>query len=220
MSVVNKTSLCCSGPPKQVILGMHAINDLQLQQSGQATNRAQSFGVADVILHPAFRKNLNYYNDIGLIRLDRSVSFNAFVRPACLTGLDIAPRQRTAVASGWGHTAADGHTSDRLMKVRLHLYSTADCNATYTRTFGLPRGILEETQICAGSRTDESDTCQGDSGGPLQIQHPDETLYCMYTLLGVTSLGKRCGQVDTPSVYTRVEGYLPWIVSVVWPAEK
>lgn len=55
---------------------------------------------------------------------------------------------------------------------------------------------------------------QGDSGGPLQIKlkYP----YCMYSVIGVTSFGRKCG-VQVPGVYTRVSNYVPWIESIIWP---
>jgi len=56
---------------------------------------------------------------------------------------------------------------------------------------------------------------QGDSGGPLQIPHNRYT--CMYKQIGVTSFGKRCAELDSPGVYTRVSKYLPWIEQIVWP---
>lgn len=45
--------------------------------------------------------------------------------------------------------------------------------------------------------------------------HPD--LYCMYTIVGVTSFGKGCGLAGQPAVYARIIEYVPWIESVVWP---
>lgn len=58
---------------------------------------------------------------------------------------------------------------------------------------------------------------QGDSGGPLQIEKNDINDIIMYTQIGITSFGKIfCGD-NTPSVYTRVSKYIPWIEGIVWP---
>jgi secreted trypsin-like serine protease len=37
-----------------------------------------------------------------------------------------------------------------------------------------------------------------------------------YTVVGVTSFGASCGS-NIPGVYTRVDKYLEWIESKVWP---
>ncbi|KAK9737486.1 Trypsin [Popillia japonica] len=65
--------------------------------------------------------------------------------------------------------------------------------------------------MCAGSLQGRGDTCQGDSGGPLQVKLEGTNLY---TVLGVTSFGIKCGLL--PAVYTRVSYYVPWIESIVW----
>lgn len=66
--------------------------------------------------------------------------------------------------------------------------------------------VMENNFVCT----------QGDSGGPLQIKHPDKALYCMYSVIGVTSFGIACGTINSPGVYTRVSAYLPWIEETVW----
>lgn len=214
---------------------MHNINDAESSRRSTSgtddpdVNRAQLFGVVEIFSHPDYKQRINAYNDIGLIRLDRRVTFNPYMRPACLPAVSSSssspsdeplPQPLSAVASGWGNTEYKGSRSERLMKVKLDLYSATECNATYTIPYlhQLPIGIADASQICAGSRSEQKDTCQGDSGGPLQIQHPDETVYCMFSLLGVTSLGKGCGRVNTPSVYTRVAAFVPWIEGIVWAA--
>ena len=55
---------------------------------------------------------------------------------------------------------------------------------------------------------------QGDSGGPLVILNRDYEH--MYTLIGVTSLGRVCGSI-IPGIYTRVYNYIEWIETIVWP---
>lgn len=142
--------------------------------------------------------------------------FNRYVRPACLADR-FKPYTQNAIASGWGLTEFQGKPSKALMKVVLELYSNQECNTTYINDISrqLRYGIVEDTQLCAGSHTQRRDTCQGDSGGPLQVYHQQQT--CMYEVIGVTSFGKGCGNIDTPGVYTRVYQYLDWIEGIVWP---
>ncbi|KOB62317.1 Serine protease HP21 [Operophtera brumata] len=56
----------------------------------------------------------------------------------------------------------------------------------------------------------------GDAGSPLQVMN--KKISCMYTVIGVISLGsKDCNVPGFPDVFTRVSHYLPWIESIVWP---
>jgi len=171
--------------------------------------------VIEHIKHPEF-KAPSKYNDIALLRLDRQVPFNKYVRPACLAN-SFQPHTANSLATGWGLTDYQGKPSKMLMKVVLELYSSQECNVTYISAISrqLKNGIIEKSQLCAGSHNYRRDTCQGDSGGPLQVYHPYQS--CMYEVVGVTSFGKGCGNINTPGVYTRVYNYLDWIEGIVWP---
>lgn len=43
----------------------------------------EDFGVAQVINHPEYQPP-QQYNDISLLKLDRDVMFNKYIRPICL----------------------------------------------------------------------------------------------------------------------------------------
>ena len=88
-----------------------------------------------------------------------------------------------------------------------------------------------------------TDTCQGDSGGPLTVPENGEivifltdpfvlffpisllfdVIWCIwsagkYTLVGVVSYGWGCAS-STPGIYARVQGFLPWIKSLISSGE-
>ncbi|XP_017773158.1 PREDICTED: venom protease-like [Nicrophorus vespilloides] len=195
------------GDPKYVRVG-----DTNLKDVNDAD--PQELNIAQIIRHPEYRTP-SQYNDIGLLRLESNVRFTAYVRPICLH-FEESIDAKEAIATGWGSVAFLGANSDYLLKVTLTMFGNQQCrNAFPPNERRLKNGIVENTQLCAGSKTERKDTCQGDSGGPLQIYHLDE--YCMYSLIGVTSFGKACGIANNPGVYTRVSHYIDWIEKIVWP---
>lgn len=117
------------------------------------------FNISERIKHPDYNLPAKY-NDIALIKLDRPVTFNQFIRPACLP-LEFSPKTVIGVASGFGSLRARGPSSNRLMKVALELFKHDECNITYgIDAVKLPMGIDDKTQMCAGSHTERRDTCQ------------------------------------------------------------
>ncbi|XP_060850647.1 venom protease-like [Rhopalosiphum padi] len=182
--------------------------------------RPKDYKIDRRTVHPNY-KPPSLYNDIALFHLEEDVIFSPYVRPICLNA-DTDPffqstASMKALATGWGLTDNAGSVSSDLLKVVLDVIPGNQCKSNYASAAKsqLPSGILDESQMCAGDVKGEKDTCAGDSGGPLQIPHSIYT--CMYKQIGVTSFGKRCAELDSPGVYTRVSKYLPWIEQIVWP---
>lgn len=63
----------------------------------------KDFDVIKTIKHPKYHGQ-SKYNDIALLQLDRSVEFNAYIRPACLNTVLKIPNKK-AIASGFGKTS-------------------------------------------------------------------------------------------------------------------
>ncbi|RZC41459.1 venom protease-like, partial [Asbolus verrucosus] len=189
------------------------LGDLDLQSVTDDAS-PQDFGIAQKIVHPNYRLP-SQYNDVALLKMDREVQFNAYIAPICLQSARSLPNTNF-IATGWGRTELGGIQSDILMKVDLEYFPNDVCRKNYETVApeSLSRGIVDDTQICAGSHTEEKDTCQGDSGGPLQIR--DDALY----IVGITSFGKACGVANSPAVYTRVSYYVPWIEQIVRESDR
>ncbi|XP_014203299.1 serine protease snake-like isoform X2 [Copidosoma floridanum] len=188
------------------------VGDLNLE-SKKDDARPQDRRVIERVRHPDYKKPAQY-NDIALLKMDRPVTFDAYVRPACLSlNPNIQTGEKTVVA-GWGIVDwFDEKGSPDLLKVTLPIVAFDTCKGLFANEGNkLPKGLSAESQLCAGE--DGKDTCQGDSGGPLMVYSNSEE--CMYDIVGVTSFGKLCGSV-IPGVYSKVYHYLDWIENTVWP---
>ncbi|KAJ4436616.1 hypothetical protein ANN_16747, partial [Periplaneta americana] len=173
----------------------------------------QDFGIQRIIVHPDYdpRTN-NKWNDIGLVRLDRDVRFDAYVGPICLPSDDMITERflgQELIVAGWGRTETMKESPLKL-KVKLPVVSNQKCGEVYQQK----RREIGDGQVCAGGE-EGKDSCTGDSGGPLMstgISSRDgrSRLY----VAGVVSYGPDpCGKKDWPGVYTRVAKYANWIVS-------
>lgn len=89
------------------------LGDLNLERNDDGA-QPQVINIAQIIVHPNY-KPPQLYNDIALIKLNRKVSFNKNVRPACLNvKREIDGKKVTA--TGWG--------AINYGKIRFKLYQT------------------------------------------------------------------------------------------------
>ncbi|XP_058116127.1 serine protease snake-like [Anopheles ziemanni] len=171
------------------------------------------FGIAEIIRHPNYSNSLAYH-DIALLRLNETVLFSKFIRPACLWTEPVL-NTSSFIATGFGKLGEGTvELSSYMMKVKLDLFPSAECQRKYEHTRKLRHG-MSNGQLCVGSIVGGKDTCQGDSGGPLQVI--TEPRSCIYNIVGVTSTGTACGVGNSIAIYTNVAFYLDWIEKIVWP---
>ncbi|KAL6963290.1 hypothetical protein U1Q18_049111 [Sarracenia purpurea var. burkii] len=165
--------------------------------------------------HPNYKPPL-YYNDISLFELNASVTMSPYVRPACLHTSTANLFNVKGSITGWGAVGHGYRRSDHLLKATISVMDDQRCQESYEKTdTRLTRGFETTTMICAGDYAGVNDTCSGDSGGPLQMLVDKQA--CMWSIFGVTSFGKICGNFEEPEpgVYTKVAYYLDWIQSIV-----
>uniref|UniRef100_A0A1B6LJF7 Peptidase S1 domain-containing protein n=1 Tax=Graphocephala atropunctata TaxID=36148 RepID=A0A1B6LJF7_9HEMI len=200
------------GVPKWARLGDFNVKSTMDDSAGLA--QSEEYEIIERINHPQYRSP-SVYNDIALYKLGKTVQFNEYIRPICLQTEHQFPNTY-AIATGWGRTEWGGKGSDILQKANLTITPRRQCSDAYRGAVGekLSNGIRDASQMCAGDIENGKDTCQGDSGGPLQIRMKKP--YCMYSQIGITSFGAKCGG-NKPGVYTRVSNFIPWIESIVWP---
>lgn len=141
------------GVPKYVRLGEHDL-------ANDDRDRPLQVDIANIVPHPNYSRRYKYY-DIALIRMALHVSFNRYMRPACLPE-SYNTNKEHILASGWGKTYFNQGAAQVLMKVVLEVFTDPECNASYVnekRLSQLNQGILPEQQFCAGSHREIKDTC-------------------------------------------------------------
>uniref|UniRef100_A0A8C3T3C0 Azurocidin 1 n=2 Tax=Chelydra serpentina TaxID=8475 RepID=A0A8C3T3C0_CHESE len=157
--------------------------------------------IARFCQHPHYNPT-TLENDIMLIQLNNPVPYDKTVQPVKLPQQDREiPCTAACSTAGWGRTrnsdrAASETHSQVLQEVNVTLVPRDACESFHNQK-------ITRNMICAGNK--EHNACQGDSGGPL---------VCDGVAEGVVSFGsKQCG--NTPTVYTKISRYLPWINKVI-----
>ncbi|XP_032640935.1 mast cell protease 1A-like [Chelonoidis abingdonii] len=157
--------------------------------------------IAKFYQHPDY-DSTTLENDIMLVQLNTPVPYDNTVQPVKLPQQDREiPCTAACSTAGWGRTrnsnkGASGRHSQVLQEVNVTLVPRKSCASLHIRK-------ITRNMICAGNK--EHNACQGDSGGPL---------VCNGVAEGVVSFGsKECGK--TPTVYTQISRYLPWINKVI-----
>lgn len=136
------------------------LGDLQIENDHDEA-QPQDFTVKERFRHPDF-KAPSQYNDIALLKLNRKARLNNYVRPVCLETRPTVTFSYKPTATGWGKTAFLGDTSTALLKVALEYFTHAECDEAYKSNRGirLRNGIVDSSQVCAGSHKESKDTCQ------------------------------------------------------------
>jgi len=179
----------------------------------------QRFHVVEYFKHPKFNPD-TLQNDVAVLSIrskyGQGVWWNDWVLPICLPHPhyhQLYTPGTEGVVTGWGLLEEeDKYMSLNLQHVEVPITSLDYCNEAYT---GLT--TLLESQVCAGDREGGRDACAGDSGGPLAVKDvSDDRFY----LAGLVSFGMGCGRPEYPGVYSRVDYYTPWVLTIVSHIEQ
>ncbi|EDW67843.2 serine protease grass [Drosophila virilis] len=195
----------------EIRLGEHRIStERDCRRQGRKEKCAppvKDLGIEKFILHEKYDAK-QVTNDIALLRLNETVTFEKHIRPICLPISDELKQQAESLpnyfVTGWG-TTENGSASDVLLQAKVPIQSRSACSQTYRRE-------VPASQLCVGGG-DLQDSCKGDSGGPLQAPalYLDEYKLRMVEF-GIVSLGvTSCGQISLPGLYTNVAHYVQWI---------
>ncbi|XP_051911029.1 ovochymase-1 isoform X1 [Hippocampus zosterae] len=166
--------------------------------------RADSAQVADVsaiVSHHRYRPGSKEF-DVALLRLERALAFDRFVRPIRVWMAPLPTREKCTV-TGWGATRENGPRVSRLQEVNVTVMTLDLCQSYY-------KSRIRTRMFCAGREAGGVDACQGDSGGPLSCYDGGR-----YGLAGVVSWGVGCGWARKPGVYTKLQEHAAWIADVI-----
>lgn len=137
------------GEAKYIRLGANNIKNISLNDVDP-----QDFTVKRFIRYPQYLQPLKYH-DIGLIELNRPIKKTKYVNIACLD-TERSHTSDTLWIAGWGQTEFAGSNSGNLLKANVTVTDNQKCNSFYQDEDKLPKGILGDSMICAGGK---SDTC-------------------------------------------------------------
>ncbi|KAK2829439.1 hypothetical protein Q7C36_017429 [Tachysurus vachellii] len=183
----------------QVLLGLANVQ-------GTKPNMQQR-NASKIINHEGYNYNITLYNDIALVQLSSSVTFNNYVLPVCLAASKSSFPGGTAVwITGYGQVASNVSLPypQTLQEVQVPIVSNSDCAKVYGSN------VILDNMICAGITQGGKDSCQGDDGGPLVVKQNTT-----WVQAGIVSFGNGCAKPNSPSVYTRVSQYQDWINSKI-----
>uniref|UniRef100_A0A8D0HCL6 Transmembrane serine protease 3 n=1 Tax=Sphenodon punctatus TaxID=8508 RepID=A0A8D0HCL6_SPHPU len=195
--------------PWWIVTAAHCVYDLYLPsawtvQVGFVTLEDASinlYPVDKIIYHRNYRPK-TMWNDIALMKLASPLVLNGLIEPICLPNFgEHFPEGKSCWISGWGATEEGGDTTESMNYASVPLISNRVCN--HREVYG---GIVASSMLCAGYLKGGVDTCQGDSGGPLACEDLNT-----WKLVGTTSFGEGCAEVNKPGVYSRVTSFLDWI---------
>ncbi|XP_026161400.1 serine protease 57-like isoform X2 [Mastacembelus armatus] len=172
-----------------VVLGADSLSGNEATQ--------QEFTAVKSIPHPNYDR---HGNDIMLLKLSGRAQLTEAVQLISLK----AGRLRTGsqcLTAGWGDIGDNQTLPSTLQEVNVTILSQQTCR----RRWGMVP--ITGSMVCGvGARVFQG-FCSGDSGGPL---------ICDGAAAGVVSFsGRRCGDPNTPDVYTRISSFTKWITDVL-----
>jgi hypothetical protein len=149
-------------------------------------------------------------NDICLIKLAKSITFNDYVKPAALA--TVKPAEGTPMQiSGWGKLTHGGSATKKLQFATFQTYSDDATRKIFGGVAFTDGNVAGNSDASLSSlvQPTPTGTCQGDSGGPAVTTDSDGYL----VLAGIVSYGAVCA--EDPSVFTSVAYFYDWIASTV-----
>ncbi|KAM9059302.1 LOW QUALITY PROTEIN: testisin-like [Megaptera novaeangliae] len=159
-------------------------------------------------------------DDISLLKLSSSVTFNKHIQPVCVLSSSFEFKNRDDCwVTGWGdiHEKKNLPPPYNLQEVQVSIINKSRCSYLFHQPDY--RSHSSNNMICAGSEDGNIDTCkvllthtasQGDPGGPLVCEKNE-----LWIQIGIVSWGVGCGRRNRAGIYTNVSSYFNWIQMLV-----
>ncbi|XP_014212719.1 lectizyme-like [Copidosoma floridanum] len=193
------------GGQYMVLAGKHEL--------GTPEDTEQTRLVEETFVHPEYSGSVGP-NDIALMKLERPFELNEYVSTVSLPYAD-QMHSGDAILTGWGSVSRTRKPeSPRVLQVAtLPLLDYEECKEVLDeRLRREDENPIDPTNVCTGPLDGSQSACKGDSGGPLVVINSLD----MVEIIGVVSWGiYPCAKRNSPSVYTRVSAFVPWIHQIM-----
>ncbi|XP_062969457.1 probable threonine protease PRSS50 [Cynocephalus volans] len=181
----------------------------------QMTQTTSDIPVLQVIVNSRYRSRrywswVGRANNIGLLKLEWVLSYNKYVWPVCLPGLDYVLKDSSlCTVTGWGLPKVDGEWPQfrTIQEKEVTILNNKECDSLYHKFSRIPSmvRIINSQMICAEDINREH-FCYEITGEPLVC--PSEGVWY---LVGMVSWGAGCNQSEAPPIYLHVSSYQRWI---------
>ncbi|KAL3268447.1 hypothetical protein HHI36_007558 [Cryptolaemus montrouzieri] len=185
-----------------VIVGAIKVNHYLERHDSSNIEAGMRYRVINFISHEAFKKGSLVY-DAALMKLERPVVFNAYVRPVRLDDRNIVRPNIHISIAGWGKTGTEETQSAVLKYIDMSIVTSGECQRFYKSR------IDNRTTFCAiGSNGDN--ICVGDSGGPAITYRAGTAIH-----VGLLSFLHNSGcDLNKPVGFSRTAYFRDWISDI------
>uniref|UniRef100_A0AAZ1Y398 Granzyme M n=2 Tax=Oreochromis aureus TaxID=47969 RepID=A0AAZ1Y398_OREAU len=157
----------------------------------------QQFLVVKSFPHPGYD---GHKNDIMLLKLNRRAQVSEAVQVISLKPGTLNQISQ-CITAGWGDIGDNNTLPKTLQEVNVTTLPHRICERRWGQV------PITQSMVCGVGSHSLQGFCSGDSGGPL---------VCDGDAAGVISFsGRRCGDPQTPDVYTRISSFRAWIQKVL-----
>lgn len=156
-------------------------------------------------LHESWRSDgHNYEGDIAVITLKKTITFNKYIKPICLSS-DLSGINNAAV-TGWGLTE-NNTLPNTPRKIDIPILTDKKC---YETDYKLAR-IGWDKSLCAGKRG--VSVCKGDSGSALYVEK-DNRFYLRGIVSSKIQIFNEACVESYLAIYSDVTKYIDFIDSI------